>query len=252
MTEVAQGRMSDITIAELVRNGTMSAEIAGVLWAAVDDRLSFLTVAIPRFAGKTTTSNAILAMRPPEVPATLVYGHPQELEALKREPRGGYIVVPEFAQAPMPGYIWGEPVRRVFETVVEGGYALQTALHAGGVDEAIAEVTIGNRVPDDHASTFKLVIYIERFGTGLDNFWRRVTDLYEVERIEDGRPVGHSLFRWQADGDKFVAQTPPRQFGRDATDLARRANLIAELSATDRTSEQDVAAALQNYRERST
>ncbi|HLF71940.1 MAG TPA: hypothetical protein VI759_07300 [Dehalococcoidia bacterium] len=241
--------MSDITIAELVRNGTMSAEIAAVLWAAVDERLSFLTVAIPRFAGKTTTSNAVLAMRPPHVPASLVHGHAQELEALRRERRGGYIVVPEFAQAPVPGYIWGEPVRRVFETVVEGGYSLQTALHAGSVEDAIAEVSLGNRVPDDHASTFKLVIYIERFG-GYNDFWRRVTHLYEVERIENGRPVGHSLFRWQADGDKFVAQTPPQQFARDATDLARRANLIAELAATGRTSGQDVANALQSYRER--
>ncbi len=55
-----------ITIAELVRNGTMSAQIAGTLWAAVDEQRSFLTVAIPRFAGKSTLSNAVLALRRPD------------------------------------------------------------------------------------------------------------------------------------------------------------------------------------------
>jgi hypothetical protein len=240
--------VAQISIAELVRNGTLSAEMAAVLWAAVDERRSFLTVAIPRFAGKTTTSNAVLAMRPPDVPVTPVAGERDMMQRLAEERRGGYLTVAEFAQAPMPGYIWGEPVRRVFEAVHAGGYALQTALHAPGVDAAIQEVTHGNGVSDDHASVFKLVMYIERFGHSQDSFWRRVTDLYEVERVENGRPVGRSLFRWRESDDRFEQLAEPQQWGHDRSDLAQRTGILSQLADSGQTSADEVAAAVSEYR----
>lgn len=240
--------MAEITMVDLVRNGTLNAEMAAVLWAAVDEQQSFLTVAVPRFAGKTTTSNAILAMRPPEVPAYLVAGEPEVMDRLKRERRGGYLVVAEFAYAPVPGYIWGAPVRRVFETVHEGGYSLQTALHAPSVEDAILEVTQGNAVSDEHASVFKLVMYIERFGTGPGNFWRRITDLYEVHEVRGGRPVGQSLFRWREDGDRFEKLAEPSQFGLDRVDLERRRELIDDLASTGRSSADEVRDAIAAYR----
>jgi hypothetical protein len=240
--------MVEVTIADLVRNGTMSADMAAVLWAAVDEQQSFLTVAVPRFAGKTTTSNAVLALRPPDVPVTPVAGEPELMERLKQERRGGYLVVAEFAYAPVPGYIWGAPVRRVFETVEEGGYALQTALHAPGVEAAMLEVTRGNGVTDQQASTFKLVMYIERFGYSLPTFWRRVTDLFEVEGVEGGRPQGRSLFRWHEAHDTFEQLEEPRQWGRDRADLAHRAELIEALAREGLTDSASVAAAVAEYR----
>jgi hypothetical protein len=240
--------MAEITIVDLVRNGTLNTEMAAVLWAAVDEQQSFLTVAVPRFAGKTTTSNAILAMRPPEVPAYLVAGEPDVMEHLKRERFGGYLVVAEFAHAPVPGYIWGAPVRRVFETVYEGGYSLQTALHAPGVEAAMLEVTRGNGVSDEHASVFKLVIYIERFGTGLGDFWRRITDLYEVHEVRDGRAVGQSLFQWRGDGDRFEKLAEPSQFGEDREVMARRTALIERLAQEGRSTTAEVAQAIEEFR----
>ena len=240
--------MPEITIVDLVRNGTLNAEMAAVLWAAVDERQSFLTVAVPRFAGKTTTSNAILSLRPAEMPAILVAGEPEVMERLTRERRGGYLVVAEFAPAPVPGYIWGAPVRRVFETVHAGGYALQTALHAPGVEQAIAEVTRGNGVSDAHASVFKLVIYIERFGTNSGNFWRRITDLYEVHEVRAGRPIGQWLFQWRADGDRFEKLSEPSQFGLDRADLARRAAVIEDLAQAGKSSPDEVESAVTTYR----
>src|SRR5262245_45231049 len=128
--------MPEVTIAEMVRNHTMNAEMAAVIWAAADEGVSFLTAAIPRFAGKTTTSNAGLALRGPAAPLTWIDGTRDQTDALLRERRGGYLAVAEFEQAPMPGYIWGEPVRRVFQTAIEGGYSLQAVLHAGSVEQA--------------------------------------------------------------------------------------------------------------------
>ncbi|MGH2469802.1 MAG: hypothetical protein ACRDGF_06995 [Chloroflexota bacterium] len=238
--------MAEITVAELVRNGTMSADIAGVLWAAVERRLSYLTVAIPRFAGKSTTSKAVLALRPPDMPVHRVAGEPEVMARLERERRGGYIFVEEFDHVPMYGYIWGAPVRRVFQAL-QAGYALQTSLHAPSVDEGIQAVTHGNGVPDDQAATFKLVLYIERFGTNLPNFWRRLVDLYEVHAVRDGRPVGQTLYRWESQGDRFVKAADPRYF-TDASELDDRAGVFRELASTRRTSPEDQAAALAHYR----
>lgn len=169
------------------------------------------------------------------------------MERLKRERLGGYLVVAEFSQAPVPGYIWGEPVRRVFDTL-SAGYSLQAALHAPGPEAAMLEVTRGNGVPDEQASSFKLVIYIERFGNDLSDFWRRVADVYEVDAVEGGRPKGRTLFRWRPDADKFEQVDEPWQFARDSADLRRRAEVLQELALGDRTGADEVAAAVEAYR----
>ena len=236
-----------LSIAALVANGTMSAEIAAVLWAAVDGQLSFLTVAVPRNAGKSTTSNAVLALRRPEVPLHQISGDTAQLDSLKRERLGGYLVVAEFSRGPMPGYIWGEPVRRVFDTL-EAGYSVQSCLHAPGVADAIDQVTRGNGVSDQQAAAIKLVIYIEMFGRSYAEVKRRVAEVYEVHGIENGRPIGHPLFRWQPDADAFEKTSDPHQFGKDRSDLERRAALIADLASTGRTSAADVAAAIADFR----
>jgi hypothetical protein len=236
-----------VTVAELVRNGTMNAEMAALMWSAVDAQLSFLSVALPRLAGKTTTANAILALRPPGMPVHEVAGERDEMDRLQRERLGGYITVAEFSRAPMYGYIWGEPVQRVFDTLPYG-YALQTSLHAQTVDEAMQVVTRGNGISDDQASAIKLVMYIERFGTDPDNFWRRVVDLFEVDHVEAGRPIGRSLFHWNQGSDSFEQVAQPRQFGTNAEDIARRASFITELVSKNKTGDQDVATALAEFR----
>ena len=239
--------VGEITIPELVRNGTMSAEIAATLWAAVDEQRSFLTVAIPRFAGKSTLSNAVLALRPPDVPLHHVNGSPEQMQQLEQERLGGYLVVAEFSEAPVPGYIWGEPVRRVFETL-GAGYSLQAALHAPGVEEALRVVTEGNGVSDELASAFELVLYIERFGDDEESFWRRLDEVYEIDRVRSGRPEGRTLFRWESDEDRFDTVEAPRGFALGLDEIEARAGVIADLARTGRTAENDVAAAIAAYR----
>jgi hypothetical protein len=153
-------------------------------------------------------------------------------------------VVAEFSQAPIPGYIWGEPVRYVFDAL-DAGYSLQTCLHATSVVEGIEAVTMGNGISDEAASSLKLVLYIERFGDNPANFWRRLVEIFEVERVKDGRPVGQTLFRWQARNDSFEQTAAPKQFG---SDLEQRAGLIAGLALQGRTSAADVGDAVAAFR----
>jgi type IV secretory pathway ATPase VirB11/archaellum biosynthesis ATPase len=238
----------EITIAEIVRNGTMSAEMAGLLWAAADEGVSFMTVAVPQNAGKSTTADAVLALRPAEVDVIPVADDPELIERLQRERRGGYLSVSEFNPRMRRSYIWDEPARRVFETLT-AGYSLQASLHAGSAEDGVREITHGIGVSDERAATLRLILYIEMFGDWRDpDVRRRLVDLYEVRDIKGGEPVGQSLYRWIEDGDRFEQISEPTAFGRDVEDRKRRASIIGELAAAGRTASADVAAAVKEFR----
>jgi hypothetical protein len=209
MTEHA-GRT--LALDDLVANGTMSDDIAATLRATAEGRHSFLVVAIPRLAGKSTVMAAMLACAPSGAPVKTVGDDGVDIDALATASKGGYLVVPEISEYPVtPGYIWGAPVRRVFSRVGEG-VALAAALHAPGPDEAIQIVCRGNGVPDEHAKHIALVVYIRSLGTD----WRRPTGrriatVSEIVRVRDGRPETRLLHRWDERTDRFEAISEPRR-----------------------------------------
>ena len=235
-----------VTIVDLIRNGTMSSQMAAVLWAAVDARLSMVVVAIPRLAGKTTTGNAILSLLPPDVPVHRLSGDPAEMGTLKEAATGGYLVVAEFSQGPVPGYIWGAPVQHVFDTMT-AGYSLVTSMHAPSLEETFEQICTGNGVTDEEASRIDLMLYIVRFGEDEDDFWRRVSEVHEIDRVTDGRPEGRQLFRWGESEDRFEpVETPTSLRGAEA-EVERRKAMLEELAASARRSPEDVAQMVLEY-----
>lgn len=234
------------TIIELVRNGTLSPEMAALLWAAVDERRSIVVVAIPRLAGKTTLMNALLALLPPGVPVHRLSGDEAEMAQLKAAATGGYLVVGEFSQAPVPTYIWGAPVRRVFETL-EAGYSLASALHSSGLEETFDVICGGNGVSDQAASHINLVLYLHRFSDGPETFWRRLAEVHEVEGVEGRRPRGRLLYRWIEGEDRFEAVGASRLLRADADVLKARAGRLAELARSGRTAASDVTNLIAEY-----
>ena len=228
------------TILDLIANGTMSAEMAATLWAAVDEQRSFVVVAIPRLAGKTTVTNAMLALMPQKVPAHRLSGDEAEMGRLKEEANGGYLVVGEFSQAPVPTYIWGAPVRRVFDTL-GAGYSLAVALHAPSLQETFDAICQGNGITDDQASRIGMMVYLRRFGEDPDTFWRRMAEVHEIDRVEGGRPVGRLLHRWVEEEDRFEAVETPEQLQAGAETLPARAARLREMVESGSTTADDVA-----------
>ena len=191
----------------------MSPEMAALLQATALERHSFLTVAIPRLAGKSTVMNAVLEQAPEGTPVRVLVRHPDDVDALATEATRGYLVVPEIAPyAAAPGYIWGNDVRRVF-ALLETGYALATALHAPGLDEAFAEICEGNGVPDAQAAHLRLVVYIRSIGPWQRPRRRVVAEVHEVLGAKDGRPQGQLLHRWDEASDRFEVVKPPDGIG---------------------------------------
>jgi hypothetical protein len=210
--------MAELTLADLVANGTMSDEIAATLRVTAQGRHSFLVVAIPRLAGKSTVMAAMLAHRPQGSPMRTVGDDGVDIDALAAESAGGYLVVPEVSEYPVTaGYIWGAPVRRVFARI-GGGVALAAALHAPGADEAMEIICRGNGVPDEQAANIALVVYIRSLG----RHWqqptgRRIAAVHEVEAVRDGRPVARLLHRWDEPADRFETLAQPRRIALPQT-----------------------------------
>lgn len=199
----------------LVANGTLSTEIAATLRAAVDGRLSFLVVAIPRFAGKTTLTRAMLAQLPTGTPIRTLGHDGDDPLALLAASRGGYIVVPEISRgAWAPGYVWGTPVRTVFGGLPERT-GLATALHAPGVEEAFEVICRGNRVSDADAERLALVIYLRSLGPDPAAPLRRVvSSVHEVVGVDHGRARLRLLHRWNESADRFEFVAPATRVGR--------------------------------------
>ncbi|MFH1142065.1 MAG: hypothetical protein V1724_10535 [Chloroflexota bacterium] len=234
------------TILDLIRNGTMSAEMAATLWAAVDQRLSFVTVAIPRLAGKTTVTNAALALLPPDVPVYRLSGDEAEMARLKKAATGGYLVVGEFAQAPVPTYIWGAPVRRVFDTLT-AGYSLAVALHAPSLQKTFDAICLGNGITDEQASRIGMMLYSRRFGKDPTTFWRRLSEVYEIDQVQAGRPSGRLLHRWVEKDNRFEVVNAPRKVSASSAELAGRTARLRDMAEARRTTAADVARMVAEY-----
>ena len=231
--------MAQITLLELVHNGTMDAEVAATLSAITEEKRSFMVVAIPRFAGKTTVGTAMLGFAPRSAPLHVLSGDESEIVELRHHPDGGYLVVGEFSKGQVPTYIWGSPVRKVFETL-RAGFSLAVSLHAPTVEEAYAAVCRGNGVADEDAAQISYMVYIERMGNDEDDFWRRIAGVYEIDSVTDGVPHARLLHRWNRESDQFERLDNPKLLSMDEAELTQRAQRIQRLVDAGRTSEADV------------
>jgi hypothetical protein len=212
-------------LAALVRNRTLSPEAAAVLWTAAAEERSFVVMAMPRMAGKTTLMRSTLACASAGSPLREFTGGRREAEALLGSPRRGYLVVAEVSPDFMPGYLWGEPARRAFE-LVGSGFALATTMHARDVIECFAILCRHNQVPDRLAAGVHLTVHIEVSPPRWDPRRRVVDAIHEVEGVEGGRPRARLLHRWDAAAERFELVDLPRGFG-SAASVRQRAALLA-------------------------
>ncbi|HEV8536251.1 MAG TPA: hypothetical protein VGR87_11130 [Candidatus Limnocylindria bacterium] len=161
-------------------------------------------MAVPRLAGKSTVMRAMLAERPAKTPLRTVGEDGDEIEPLLADSKGGYIVIPEISRGAFaPGYIWGAPVRRIFQAVGDE-VSLALALHAPDPDQAFDIICRGCGVPDTDASKVSLVVYLRSLGRWEEPTRRVVDAVYEIATVRDGRPRTKLLFRWDEENDRFV------------------------------------------------
>ena len=192
----------------------MSPDIAQVLREIGRGRRSFIVVAVPRLAGKSTVLRAILAERPASAPVLTLAEDATPADRLIEKAAGGYLVIPEITQsAAMPGYIWGADVRRIFKTAKED-VSLAATLHAEGPDDAFAQICDGCGVADREASRIAFAVSLRSIGKWEEPTRRVVASVHEIGGVERGRPKARLLYRWDEGRDSFVSGTSDAGRGR--------------------------------------
>ena len=200
-------RMADaeIRLTDQVANGTMSQEIADLLRDTAKAHKSFIVMAVPRLAGKTTTMRAMLAEQP--APVVTLGDDGDDVGLLVPRAKGGYLVVPEISRgAHSPGYVWGETVRQAFAGIASGA-ALATALHAPDPVEAFRIICGGCGVPDADAARISVVVYIRSLGEWEHPTRRVVSTVHEIRGVHAGKPDLRLLFSWNETKDRFERAT---------------------------------------------
>src|SRR5437867_5344852 len=205
--------MPALTLDDLVANGTMSRAIATTLRKAVEAHRSYLVIALPRLAGKSTVGKAMLAFaRKAKWPIRELGEDGTDVDALAAEARGGYLYVPEVSRYPVTeGYVWGAPVRKAF-AAIKDGTALSTALHADSAEDAIT-ILRRNRVPDEDLERLDLIVHIRSLGDDWHHPTRRViADVNEMSSMREGGAKLRLLHRWDEARDKFDDVAEAKRF----------------------------------------
>lgn len=182
----------------------MSSTITETLREIARGRDSFIVVAVPRLAGKSTVLRAILAERPASSPLLTIAEDGEDAADLVKRSRGGYLVIPEITNsAAMPGYIWGADVRRIF-TAAKDDVALAATLHAEGPDDAFAQICGGCGVPDEDASKISFAVALRSLGRWEEPTRRVVQSVHAIDGVGDGKPRTKLLHHWDEQNDRFI------------------------------------------------
>lgn len=191
--------MPALSLDDLVANHTMSAAMAATLRRAVEAHRSYLVIALPRLAGKSTVGKAMLAVaRRKKMPIRELGEDGTDVDALAAEAKGGYLYVPEVSRYPVSdGYVWGAPVRTAFAAIADGT-ALSTALHADSADDAL-RILRANRIPPEDLVRLDLIVHIRSLGDD----WREPTRRVLADVNAFGPDGLRQLHRWDEARDRF-------------------------------------------------
>ncbi len=204
--------MPGLTLDDLAGNGTMSPQIAQTLRRAALARRSFLVIALPRLAGKSTVGRAMLsAAEKAGAPVRELGADGADVASLARDAKGGYLYVPEVSRYPVAeGYVWGAPVRKAFAAIADGT-ALSTALHADSAKDAL-DVLRANRIADEDLARLDLIVHIRSLGDWREPERRVVAGVHEMVRVRGDVAELRALHRWDELRDRFEDVAAPERF----------------------------------------
>ena len=279
------------SIVELVRAGTLDAELAATLWLMVEARVPLLVAAEAQGTGKSTLLNALLDFLPPGVQAVELAGATETFDWLPQAPELGWrrarpsaaaatqtgahlvgppirpdttvLLVPELSDH-LPAYTWGAEARIAIRAA-SIGYGLAATIHANSLDEvfeALRQPPV--RLADDELSRLGVVLVLRAVAGGR----RRVVAAHYIRPVV--RDVhGHVqhlgpavLATWDPGKDRFehfawgiipeLAGRVGRRAGDFELEVERRRDYLAGLASAGLIGVEDVRRAIDGYRQAAT
>lgn len=186
-----------MTLRDLVANHSIANDGAEVLRSIGAAGQSFLVYALPRNAGKSTVTEAIVAEAPESLPRLDFYGTEDEAVALSAAPARAYLQVGEIGHRGRRGYLADEEVVRLFDVLSGGTYSLASSLHADSVDgvfDVLRKNGVSSRVA---AAVVSHVVKVRPLGDPDDPATPRVVEqIHAITPGDDGEPSASLLFQW--------------------------------------------------------
>jgi hypothetical protein len=268
------------SIVELIRAGTLDAELAATLWILIDGGVPVVVAAREGKIGKSTLLGALLEFLPPGVQTRELAGAMETFDWLPQAPELGWrrrplpfrpdpsppirpdntvLLIPELSDH-LPSYTWGAEARIAIRAA-SIGYGIAATIHADSLEEVFEEL---RRPPvglaDDELSRLGLVLILRRVGDGL----RRVVAVHYVrptvrdEHAHVQRLGPAVLATWDANHDRFehfawgvtpeLAMRVERKPGDFEIELDRRRDYLAGLAEAGIVDVAEVRAAIDGYR----
>jgi hypothetical protein len=267
------------SIVELIRAGTLDAELAATLWVLIEGRVPLIVGALPRRAGKSTLLDSLLMFLPPGTRTVELEGAMETFDWLPQAPELGWrrpaspvhhdqppirpddtvLLIPELSDH-LPSYTWGAEAR-IAVRAASIGYGLAATIHADSLDDVFDQL---RRPPillgDDELSRLGVVLILRPVGDGL----RRVVAAHYVRptaRDEHGhvQRLGPGvLATWDPDRDAFehfgwgitpeLALRVGRRPGDFELEVDQRRGYLAGLAEAGITDIDAVRAAIDGYR----
>lgn len=198
-----------LSIVDLIRANTISAEMAACVGQGISQGASLLTAASPGGAGKTALLAAILGFLPEGVPIVTV-DRPHVIAKAGRETVRHCFLAHEIGPGHWYGYLWGSSVARCIE-LASGPHIVASCLHADTIDELRAQLgspPLGAGPSALLGIDFILFMHVDRGGGRRPGeCLRRVAAVYRSDRTSGAHRL---IYRWEAERDAFerTAESP--------------------------------------------
>jgi flagellar protein FlaI len=168
------------SIVALIRDGTLDAELAALLWILIEARVPVIVAAAARSVGKTTLLRALLDFVPSAVNVVELRGVDETFDWLPQATELGWpgtarraaagppvrpdntiLLAPELSDH-TPAYIWGDAAR-VAVRAAAIGYGLAATIHGDSLDDVFATLRGAPvRLTDDELSRLGVVLVLRR------------------------------------------------------------------------------------------
>jgi len=276
------------SIVELLRAGTLDAELAATLWLLIEGRVPIIVAAAGRGTGKSTLLGALLDFLPAGVRTIELEGATETFDWLPQATELGWdrphthapaaetrdseaparrpvrpddtvLLIPELSDH-LPSYTWGAEARIAIRSA-SIGYDLAATIHADDLEEVFAALhgpPVG--ADDDELSRLGVVVILRRLGDGR----RRVVAAHYIRptaRDEHGhvQRLGPAvLATWDSKVDRFehfgwgvtpeLALRVGRKSGDFELEVDRRRGYLAGLAEAGIVEVGAVRAAIDGYR----